>query len=91
MVSNGILRTSGLKNRLAACVLVTGAFLALSGCDQSEKTREMLNQRSGEAQKSLDAAQKQGRPVDYNPLTVTNKLFIARGTYNLVLYKTVGM
>jgi len=24
-------------------------------------------------------------------ITVTNKLFISRGTYNLVLYKTVGM
>jgi type IVB pilus formation R64 PilN family outer membrane protein len=66
---------SSLGWRWSTCALVISACLSLAACDQSEKTRKIIDQRAGESQQSLDTAAKVSRPVIYDPLTVSNKVW----------------
>jgi type IVB pilus formation R64 PilN family outer membrane protein len=75
MALDRVSRTSVAVGRLAACALVAGSLFALSACDQSEKTRKVIDQRSGEAQQMMDTTHKKDGAVIYDPLTVSNKVW----------------
>lgn len=62
-------------SRLAFWALLVGVGASLGGCDQAEKTRKVIDQRAGEAQQSLDKAAQPPQQHDYNPLTVTQKVW----------------
>ncbi|MDE1900629.1 MAG: secretin N-terminal domain-containing protein [Alphaproteobacteria bacterium] len=69
-------RPRSFTGRMAACALVAGVGLSLSSCAQTEKTRSMIDERAAQAQQGLDAAQHTPKnPVNYDPLTVTNKVW----------------
>ncbi len=70
-----ISRTSFVIGRIAVCALLASAGFSVSGCDVSEKTRQVIDQRSGEAKQSLDKAQQPQRSIAYDPLTVTDKVW----------------
>jgi type IVB pilus formation R64 PilN family outer membrane protein len=59
--------------QLASLALV--ACFALNGCEQSEKTRTVIDQRAEEAKQSLDSTKKIPHAMAYDPLTVTNKVW----------------
>jgi len=79
MASVRISQTTDLIGRVVGrvfvCALIASTCFSLSACEQSEKTRAVIDQRAAEAQKSLDTAQKPSNGVGYEPLTVTSKLW----------------
>lgn len=64
-----------IKKWLTLSVVAAGVCLSIVACDQSEKTREVIDQRASEAQQQLETARKVSNPVLYDPLTVTNKVW----------------
>jgi len=58
---------------ITLCVMV-GAFAALPGCDDS-KTRTMIDQRTAEAERSIDDMNNPAPTKRYNPLVVTSKVW----------------
>ncbi len=63
--------------RLAVCALVVGATFALLGCDITDNTRKDIDKSADEAKQTLSNAEKPTvqKGVDYNPLTVSNKVW----------------
>ncbi len=62
---------------VSALTLIT-LSLSLGACEQNEKTRNLINQRADETQKSLDVARNatQAPQKSFNPLTVTDKIWV---------------
>src|ERR1700742_1761862 len=68
-------RFFGLQNRRAALVAVIALIGVLAGCD-TEKTRNLIDQRASEAQENLvKAREAQPTAKHYNPLVVTDKVW----------------
>ena len=66
---------AGLRNRSTIFVAALVLAVVLSGCD-TEKTRNLIDQRAGEAQQSLTQAREQQPAAKrYNPLVVTDKIW----------------
>jgi len=67
------------KKKLGRCAIYAFIFslcFGLGSCEQTEKMRQTIDQRAGEAKQTLDAAKKEPpHPVTYDPLTVTNKVW----------------
>lgn len=60
--------------RSALCLVVLVSALTVSGCDD-EKTRQVLDQRAAEAQRSLEDMKNPSPGKRYNPLVVTDKVW----------------
>ena len=58
MVGMKASRRKSVIGHLAVCAFIAGIFLILTGCDQTEKTRQTINQRASQTQQTLDMAQK---------------------------------
>src|SRR5580658_10233107 len=68
-------RYGGLWYRSATIVAVLLLATTLLGCD-TEKTRNLIDERAGEAQQSLvQARAEQPNAKHYNPLIVTDKIY----------------
>jgi type IVB pilus formation R64 PilN family outer membrane protein len=75
MVLRGSSRIGYNGKKLALCALVAGVCFASTGCDVSEKTRQVIDQRASEAQQSIDTTKKPPNPVAYDPLTVSSQVW----------------
>jgi type IVB pilus formation R64 PilN family outer membrane protein len=70
------LQTKGVVGRWAVYAFVGALCFGLGGCEETQKIREGIDQKASEAQKTLEEAQKKPpRTVNYDPLTVSNKVW----------------
>ncbi len=68
-------QTKGAFTRWAVYACVASLCFAIGGCDFNEKMQKTIAQRADETQQLSDAAKKVSNPVNYNPLTVTDKIW----------------
>jgi len=66
--------TSRLKPALLALGVTVSLLSLLSGCDD-EKTRNLINQRADESEKSVEQMAHQAPNKRYNPLVVTDRVW----------------
>jgi len=76
MARSAALQTKRMLKRYMAYACVVGLCFVLGSCDQAEKMRKTIDQRASETQQLAENATKKiPGSVNYNPLTVTDKVW----------------
>ncbi|MFA5041426.1 MAG: secretin N-terminal domain-containing protein [Bdellovibrionales bacterium] len=71
-----MVQAKSVLKTFVVCAVLAGLCLGAGACNQTKLMREAIDKRAGEAEKALESTQtKIPNPVNYDPLTVTNKIW----------------